>query len=239
MPKKKTIDTEVIKLKSIDQSVIERKDCLEVNLCFKDTKVFSPDEWKIIFNHFKCSVVEDNTIALQTRNSWKGLVMFFLSLAYMKYKDTIEDTLWKIAQGKHPRQLLITNVSFKYWHLIENNSGEGDTRSDPRIERIPAAINYPPCYVVGKYEPEDIKESLDNFCRHFRIDKEQSTVKTTYSKQVPHQYQMHSVENPYKQPEPFSPSTIDGLLKHIKDPNSNPFQEIDLTEIGKNPNKNN
>lgn len=72
MPRMKTIDTDVIKLRSIDQSIIERKDCLGVNLCFKDADVFSSEEWGIIFYHFKCSVVGDYTITLRTRNSWKG-----------------------------------------------------------------------------------------------------------------------------------------------------------------------
>lgn len=233
MPRKKTINTDLIKLISIDQSIIERKDCLGVNLCFKDADVFSLEEWRIIFYHFKCSVVGDYTITLRTRNSWKGLIMFFLSLAYMKYKGEIEDALWLMAPRKQQRQILITDVSQTYWKLVKDSTGKWETRSDPRIEQIPAAPDYPPCYVVGRYDTESIKQSLNNFCILYGIDKEQSTVETVYSKQVPHQYKTYSVKNPYKRPEPFQPSTVDELMKYAKEKGHDPLREIDLNSIGK------
>ena len=85
MPRPKKINSSIIRLKSVDQTIIESKDCLQVNLCFKDIGVFTEKEWSIIGNCFGCKAVNENTIALNTQNSWKGLVMFFLAHAYMQY----------------------------------------------------------------------------------------------------------------------------------------------------------
>jgi len=75
MPRPNKINSNIIRLKSVDQTIIERKDCLQVNLCFKDIDVFTEDEWTIIGDRFGCKAVNDNTIALKTQNSWKGLVI--------------------------------------------------------------------------------------------------------------------------------------------------------------------
>ena len=233
MPRKKTIDTDIIKLKSIDQTIIESKDCLQVNLCFKDVDVFAEDEWAIIGSRFGCEAVNANTIALNTQNSWKGLVMFFLAVTYMKYKEKIVDALYDMARANKPRQILITNVSQDYWWLVENSIGKWETRSDPRIEKIPAPPGYAPCYVIGQYEPENVKLSLDNFCLIYGIDMEQSTVETTFVSNARPRYKTNPVQNPYKGPEVFRPSTIDDLMKHIRDKNSDPLGMVDLTGIGK------
>ena len=230
MPREKTINKKQIELKNIDQTIIENKDCLQVNLCFTDINVFTPKERTIMRSCFGCNV-NDNTIVLKTKNSWKGLVMFFLSLAYMKYKEELEDVLYVMARPNHQRQILITNVSRYYWWLVKDSIGKWETRSDPRIEEIPAPPGYPPRYVVGRYDPEDIKESMDNFCILYGIDKEQSIVETDYSKQVPHQYKQYPVENPYKGPGTFRPTTFEEFWGHVKEKGHDPFGEINLEGI--------
>lgn len=231
MPRKKTIDTDVIKFKNIDQSIIERKDCLRVKLCFKNIREFTPDQRTTMGSYFGCRFVNDNMITLVTRNSWKGLIMFFLSLAYMKFDKKLEQVLWLMARPNMPRQITITNVSWDYWFLVKDNIGKWETRSDPRIERIPASPGTSPCYVVGEYDPKSIKQSLDNFCILYGIDIAQSTVETACSKQVPHQYKQYPVENPYKGPEIFRPSTFEELWNHPKEKGLNSLEKIDLAAI--------
>lgn len=233
MPRKKTIDTNVIKLKNVDQSIIERKDCLRVELCFTNIKVFKPKQWETMGSCFGCRAVNDNTITLATMNSWKGLVMFFLALTYMKYKEEFVNVLYDMARANKPRQILITNVSWDYWWLVENSIGKWETSSDPRIEKIPAPTDYKPCYVVGQYEPKDVKLSIDNFCILYGIDMELSKVETAFVSNTQPRYKTNPVQNPYKRQGQFRPSTFEELMEHIRDKNRDPLGTVDLTGIGK------
>ena len=232
MPRPKKENQTTIKLKSVDTTIIERKDCLQVNLCFTDVDVFTKEEWGIIGSRFGCKAVDDNTITLKTQNSWKGLVMFFLALANMMYKEKLEQALGMMARPKRSTQLTITNVSRDYWVLVKDSIGRWETKSDPRIEKIPAPPDYPPCYVVGRYEPADVKLSLDNFCLIYGIDMEQSTVETAFVSNTQPRYKTHSVENPYKRPETVRISTVEALMKHIRDKNRDPLGMVDLTGKG-------
>lgn len=93
MPRKKIIDTPIIKIKNINEEIVEKKDCLQVNLVFNEP--LSKADLNVMQEYFKISIAPDNkTITRAIKNSWKGLVMLMLSLTYCKYRDSTVKKIW-------------------------------------------------------------------------------------------------------------------------------------------------
>ena len=182
MPRKKTIDSENIRLSGISEDVIERKNCLQANLVFKEP--LSPICWHLSKEYLKCSVDKrSQTISVSLKNSWKGLVVFLLSLCYFCFEYK---TLSRVADAN---QLCITNLSFKYDGLAKIEGSEYMfKKTDDEIEQVPAPPSWAPLYVRGDYKVKDIERSISNFCQLLKIEKAKSTVKTEYDNLPCHQY---------------------------------------------------
>ena len=182
MPRKKTIDSESIGLAGINEEVIERKNCLQANLVFNEP--LPSICWYLSKEYLRCSVDEAaQTISLSLTNSWKGLMVFLLSLCYFCFNYKAPS---KIADAN---QFCITNLSFKYSDLVRSTgTADLNEQTDDEIENIPAPSSWAPLYVRGEYTAKNIERSLNNFCQLLRIDRAQSVVKTVYDNSPCHQY---------------------------------------------------
>lgn len=187
MPRVSSIKPNEERISNIDLSFIQRKNCLGVKLKFN--KSFTPKQWHTLKTYFKCEINEDeNTIAIKLGNSWKGLVMFFLSVSYMEHGGNLENALLKKQKKYGKVQWEITNVSKHYYELVPNSVGPKETRTDDQIERIAAPPSWKPYYVKGNYDTDDIKCSIDNFSILLEVDTKHSVIEYDNAKQIPHQY---------------------------------------------------
>lgn len=139
MPRKKTIDSERIELKKIVQEkhleIVEKKDCFSIELVFNAP--FTDEQWDIMEKRFKFTANRRTyTISRAINNSWKGLVMALLSLAYCKHgKDVIErywDTWNKIKKGK------LMLIDFYYENLLDRETKQWieheSMKQEPKVD---------------------------------------------------------------------------------------------------------
>lgn len=181
MPRKKTIDYNEIRLEKIDINTVEIKSCLGANLIFQEP--FTPKQWHTLNSYFKCGTVEsENKVTIKTGNSWKGLVMFLLSVAYCRFNMKFPGRLCDVQQHT------TTAVSFKYEHLLWGHTGDFSIQTNDIIEQIVAPKSWRPCYVRGDYTVKDIQKSISNLSQLLGIDMKNSTLQTEFSSQLPHQY---------------------------------------------------
>lgn len=122
IPRKKIIDTEEIRISSIDKQIVERKNCLQVKLQFNET--FSMEIWDILKDFYKFQTDKKTlTLTRNIRNSWKGFVMMLLSLSYCKYGErlmyeVIELMEWSRLRAKRPLHL---QVDYQYKAFIADD----------------------------------------------------------------------------------------------------------------------
>lgn len=113
MPRKKTIDEERIRLEKIDMKVVEVKNCLGVELFFKSA--FTAGEIEVLkkFYHFQ---VSDNgqKLSRSIKNSWKGLVMMLVSVAYCRYQDKVVAQIMNYGHHKKIKSQWNLHVDFDY-----------------------------------------------------------------------------------------------------------------------------
>ena len=172
MPRVSSLKMNGERLENIDWTFIQNNSCLGAKLRF--TEGFNPKQWHTLKTYFRCAVSEDeNTVIIKLNNSWKGLVMFFLSVAYMQYGCKLETILLNTKKKYGKVQWAITNVSKHYYELVTNNIGPTETRIDNQIERIAAPPSWRPYYVKGNYDIADIKCSIENFSLLLGIDAKQ------------------------------------------------------------------
>lgn len=183
MPRKKLIDSDNIRLEKVDKTMIAIKNCLQAKLVFKTA--FTPKQLHTLRTYYSFDVFEENhmdTITVNTYNSWKGLVLLFLSLAYCKFEWNMPGKLLDV------QQYTITSVSFQYEDLLWEHTGALWEQSNEAIEQIAAPPSWAPCYVRGKYKDGDISRSLNNFIKLLDIDEKNSFIKTENSQHLPHEY---------------------------------------------------
>lgn len=97
MPRNKTINLTQIGLNKIIQEeyldIVEEKDCFSVGLTFNTP--FTSEQWNIIKKRFYFTINKNAcTVYRKINNSWKGLIMALLSLAYCKHGDKIVERFW-------------------------------------------------------------------------------------------------------------------------------------------------
>ena len=162
MPRKKMIDTDSIRLEKVDDEIIGKKNCLQAELSLKEQ--LTPLNVHTLRTYYKFVVADDRKrVSFSLRNSWKGLIMACLSIAYCKYEKSI---IKKMIQSN---QYLITQVDFKY----DNLNGEF-------VELIPAPPSWKPCYVTGSYNVRKIHDSLKYIENLLDLNPSQSFVTTNY-----------------------------------------------------------
>lgn len=130
MPRKRIIDQDDIKIEYLIQEkyldVIQKKDCLGITLAlnhpFKyNVKFMNPND--------TITINPNNIITRPINNSWKGLVMFFLALAYlnlgkdfyMEYAKSMSYS-YKIKNGKKvgkKRQNFNLRIELSYVELMD------------------------------------------------------------------------------------------------------------------------
>lgn len=113
MPRKKTIDEERIRLEKIDAKVAEVKNCLGVELIFNST--FTAEEIEVLkkFYHFQVSS-SGQMLSRPIKNSWKGLVMMLVSVAYCRYQDKVVAQIWNCSHHKKIRSRWNLHIDFNY-----------------------------------------------------------------------------------------------------------------------------
>lgn len=204
MPRVSSLKPNEEKLSKIDVAFIESKDCLGAKLKFNEA--FNPKQWHTLKTYFRCTVSEvDNTVTIKLNNSWKGLVMFFLSVSYMEHGGNLENALLERQKRYGKVQWEITSVSKHYYELVPNSLGPKETRTDDQIEQIAAPPSWRPYYVKGNYKAEDIKNSIDNFSVLLGIDTKHSVIEHRNAKQFPYAYKHRAAER----------TEINGLLCSI------------------------
>lgn len=187
MPRKKTIDCNEIRLEKIDKTTVEIKSCLGASLIFQQP--FTPKQWHTLNSYFKCETVEsENKVSIKTGNSWKGLVMFLLSVAYLRFDMKFPGGICDV------HQYTTTAVSYQYEHLLWKHKGDLSIQTDDSIEQIVAPKSWRPCYVRGEYTVEDIQKSISNLSQLLEIDVKNSTIHTVFASQFPHEYKSNPAQ---------------------------------------------
>lgn len=123
-------------------------------------------------------------ITFSTQNSWKGLIMAFLSITYSKYRYDFTEKI------DYNNQYVLTQVSYKYEKLISVLDHTNLDDTDDRIEQIAAPPSWRPCYVTANrgYPTRSIERSLTNFAKILNLDTKSSTISTQYANTLPHEY---------------------------------------------------
>lgn len=192
MPRKKLIDQDKIKWGKIESATIENKNCLQAELLLQEP--LTPMQAHTLKSYCKFTVGKDlQQITVNTKNSWKGLIMACLSIAYCKYGIKITPHLIK------SKQYYNTKVEFKYERLLEllgYSSTYGET--DDRIEGVAAPPSWKPCYVMGKFTKKEIYDSFNNIDKLLGLDVSKSVIKTDYS-DVPHMYKSYPASSPWQE----------------------------------------
>ena len=113
MPRKKTIDTDEIKLEKIDKQIVEVKDCLQVKIQLNEP--FSDEIWNVLQDFYRFQIDKASmTLTRDIKNSWKGLVMMLLSLAYCKYGRKVSSEVIKCAEQSRIRAKHALRIKIDY-----------------------------------------------------------------------------------------------------------------------------
>lgn len=121
MPRPKTIANERIALNKIVQQkhldIVEQKDCFLVELVFKAP--FTNEQWNIIKDRFRFAIVDKTAcvVSRKINNSWKGLVMALLSMAYCKHRENITDKFYATKAMVHTGSSMV--IGFYYERLLD------------------------------------------------------------------------------------------------------------------------
>lgn len=186
MPRKKTIDQDKIRLEQIDSTIIEQKNCLQAELVF-EAEFFTSLQQHTLQSYYKFEIDKDhNRLTVNTANSWKGLIMVFLSLVYVKYGTRIVGKLFRVGQ-------------YAKYTLATTDFAQAQCETpylDERIELVAAPPSWKACYVRGNYESADIKQSIRNFEKVLCLDSKSSYITTQYASVVPHQYRYRPITQP-------------------------------------------
>ena len=134
MPRKKMVNQNMIPLKNMDQSIIERKNCLGVKLMF--TEPFSATQGEIVRSQFKCALDKENiTLTRNVKNSWKGLIMLLVTLSFCKYGNKAFGMILDAPSQCKPRRTLPPKISSDYEiFLSEDEQSELRWKAQPRMD---------------------------------------------------------------------------------------------------------
>lgn len=163
MPRKKMIDESKIRWGKIDTAIIKEKNCLQAELLLREQ--LTPWSAHTLQSCCKFSISEDRKqVSFPLKNSWKGLIMACLSIAYCKYGT---DIVKKLLESE---QYYITQASFTYDHL------QGAV-----IEQIYAPLSWKPCYVTATYKLEKIYTCFERLEKLLGLNRSESVITTEYA----------------------------------------------------------
>lgn len=142
MPRPKTINTTSIKLEKINKAIVERKNCLRVEIVFKTA--FTTDQIAVLSGFYGFGISSNGKVLSgKVKNSWKSLISLFVSVAYCKYGDKVVARIWNgINHTKRVRDLNL-RVDFLYEQFINKKELEEiHKRSIPHVpqEEIAEAL---------------------------------------------------------------------------------------------------
>lgn len=189
MPRKKLIDEGKIKWGKIDTATIKEKNCLQAELHLQEP--LTPLQAHTLQSFCKFTVGENRQqISFDIRNSWKGLIMACLSIAYCIYGRSI------IYRMLRTQQYFNTKVEFDYEILLRQLKDSGTSKEPENIiERIAMPPSWKPCYVMGKYTVKEIHSSFERIKKLLVLDDLKTLVKIGQSTSF-HIYKSYPVTFP-------------------------------------------
>ena len=170
MPRKK-LENKGDSWKRIDKAMKKEKNCLQAELLLKEP--LTPLQAHTLQSYCKFAVgTNREQISFNTRNSWKGLIMACLSIAYCKYGCSFISMMVKT------QQYLNTKVAFNYSILssLLEDSGAQNT-----IEKVAIPPSWKPCYVLGAYTAKEVSLSMERIPALLGLDTSKSIVKVSQS----------------------------------------------------------
>jgi len=119
MPRPKTIDANKIRLEKIDAEIVEVKNCLGVELLFQSA--FAPEQIQVLKNFYGFQVSSNGQmLSRAVKNSWKGLVMLLVSVAYCKFQDKVVAQIWNCTNHKKIKSMWRLRVDFDYTAFLDS-----------------------------------------------------------------------------------------------------------------------
>ena len=203
MPRKNNIDLGVIKMEKVKSQIIKYKDCTSAELVF--TNPFSKEEADLMRDafHLKVEPGSAKVNIPKFSNSWKGLILFFLSVIHMRYGAKV--TGWVMAI---PKSGILASEDFDYVSECKKNFSN-------YVEVLPKIPGYRRCFITCRISEQSIENCLRGFAEVLGVDESASTIATEYLKTEKHCYHSKIVDFP-----PFTPTPriVDDVFKELTSP---------------------
>lgn len=170
MPRPKNIDMQKLALSKITETLVEEKDCLGVNLVLKNS---FPTQGVNMLDSFYKFQVSNGGLELHrsVKNSWKGLVIMFASLAYCKYKDGVVAETWKWVNRSKLKRRCRLRLDFSYESFIgEEEREEMQRKAIPTMSLEDIKAAYQDREEFNRIQEQKRKTAWENLLRSREAD---------------------------------------------------------------------